>query len=40
MIDDTPFASGPLNQLFGVYVTNYQADAVLNGTLDIVNLNL
>ena len=39
-IDGTPFASGPLNQLFGLYGINDQADAVLNGTLDIENLNL
>ena len=36
-IDGTPFASGPLNQLFGLYGSNDEADAVLNGTLDITN---
>ena len=35
-----PFASSPLNQLFGLFGTNDQADAILNGTLDIENLNL
>ena len=39
-IDGTPFASVPLNQLFGLFGTNDQADAILNGTLDIENLNL
>ena len=39
-IDGTPFASGPLNQLFGQYGINDQADAVLNGTINIENLNL
>ena len=34
-IDGTPFAPGPLNQLFGLFGTNDQADAILNGTLDI-----
>ena len=39
-IDGTPFAVGPLNQLFGLYGINNQADTVLDGTLDIENLNL
>ena len=39
-IDGTPFASGPLNQLFGLFGTNDQADAIINGILDIENLNL
>ena len=39
-IDGTPFAAGPLSQLFGLYGTNGVADAVLNGTLDIDNLGL
>ena len=39
-IDGTPFASGPLSQLFGLYGINDQADAVLDGTLDVKNLNL
>ena len=39
-IDGTPFASGPLNQLFGLFGTNDQADAILNSTLDNENLNL
>ena len=39
-INGTPFASGPQNQLFGLFGTNDQADAILNSTLDIENLNL
>ena len=39
-IDGTPFASGPLNQCFGLFGTSDQADVILNGTLNIENLNL
>jgi hypothetical protein len=39
-IDGTHFASSPLNQLSGLFGTNDQADAILNGTLDIEILNL
>ena len=38
--DGTPFASGPLKELFGLYGTNEVADKILAGTLDIASLKL
>ena len=38
--DGTPFASGPLKELFGLYGMNEVADKILAGTLDIASLKL
>ena len=35
---ETPFASGPLSELFGLYGTNSNADVVLRGDLAIEDL--
>jgi hypothetical protein len=40
MTDGTPFVDVPLQQLLELHVINDQEDAVLNGTLDVDDINI